>query len=79
MDASWEALGHQNGLPNRLLEPSWHLLDIVSPSFDLKVSPRERLGSLLGASWEPLGRLLGVLGTLLGGSWQYFGAFLEHF
>ena len=31
------------------------------------------LGGLLGASWEPLGSLLGALGGLLGASWELLG------
>ena len=65
LGASWEALGHQNGAPNRLREPSWHLFDLMAPSFDPKESPRERLGAVLGASWGVLGaswRLLGAQG-----------------
>ena len=81
LDASWEALGHQNGVPNRLREPSWHVFDIVSPSFDLKVSPRERLGpsraplgSLLDASWASLGPSWEALGSILEPSWSTFSA-----
>ena len=40
------------------MEASWGLLGGL-----------ERLGGLLGASWGPLGRLLGRLGGLLGASW----------
>ena len=38
---------------------------------------REALGSLLEASWKPLGSLLGALGGSLGVSWTILGVFWD--